>query len=179
MKISVNEILINEEIKQIFKRFDVAMIYSVIDRYVKGEDKPFELYRKLQHLRNSKSFDTKSKWEENLSHGIYCIKKYIKLYSGKVDSVELIRMDRIDTATLEGPPIQISQNLRLLNGSHRLATALYFTHKEVEVEIDGSVIPSSFEFQINWLEKYFTEKEQEDAFKVVEKIRKDYGFKTV
>jgi len=176
MIILTHEILINEGIKETFKRFDVAMIYLVIDRYLKNEDNPFELYGKLQHLRNSRNFEKKSEWELNLSHGIDCIKQYIKLFSREKKSVNLVRMDRIDVATITNPPIQISRNLRLVNGSHRLANFLYFKHEEIEARMDGSDVPQSFGFQINWLEKYFTEEEQVAVFKVVERIKKDYGF---
>jgi len=176
MIILTHEILIKEGIRETFKRFDVVMIYLVIDRYLKNEDNPFELYGKLQHLRNSKNFEKKSEWELNLSHGIDCIKQYIKLFSGEKKSVNLVRMDRIDYTTLDNSHIELAPNLRLTNGSHRLATATYFKIDLMDIILGPEPVPEGFGFQLNWLQKYFTKEEQEQVFGAIERIKKDYGF---
>jgi hypothetical protein len=84
-----------------FNRFDIIVRYLAIEHYYGGNNFGLELYEKMQSLRR------KQEW---VKPDIFRFKKLIESYEDGYDNSSKIELDR---------------NLNLIDGSHRMALALY------------------------------------------------------
>lgn len=116
-------------------RYDIVVRYLAVSEYQKGSDRGFVLYRKMQDRRMGDGF---SKGAEKR------FKALIRSYDEKgYDRDSYILVDR---------------NLGLIDGSHRMAMALYYGYKNINVLIVDSDHP--VEYSIDWfIENGFTEDE--------------------
>ena len=116
-------------------RYDIVVRYLAVSEYHKGSDRGFVLYRKMQDQRMGDGF---SKGAEKR------FKALIRSYDEKgYDRSSCIILDR---------------NLGLIDGSHRMAMALYYGYPNINVLIVDS--EHAVEYSIDWfIEHGFTEEE--------------------
>lgn len=185
--VKINKILEISKIHGDFNRCDVAVIYLSIDNFLKIREQPFEIYKKMQILKGG--FFIKKHGEElgrklletNIEHGIKNIQKYIRIYRDNTTET-MIRFgpklsidESKDITNQRNRPIQIGLNNILNNGSHRLATALYFKHDTILADIldIGKFKPG---YDIQWFkDRDFTEEELKQIQNTIETIRSNYG----
>ena len=182
--IRINKILNIANLYDNFNRCDVAVIYSSIKDFLSGEETAFKLYKKMQFIKTQCFISRygKEKGSEylkiNLNHGIENIKKYIRVFRDKTTE-GMLRFsrghktsDEIDYTNIENRPIMVGDNGILNNGSHRLATAVYFDYEK----LPSIVVPISSNFHpaytIDWFEKRdFSVEEIKKIMQIVEEIR--------
>ncbi len=107
--------------KDSFNRMDTIVRYLFIENFFGKNNYGFNLYRKMEKKRGTKN-DTSKNFEELI--------KSFKSLGYRDDS-----------------PIIVNQNLQLLDGSHRLACALYFNIKNVPIKIQLANTPI---YGLNW-----------------------------
>ncbi|MDQ4679244.1 ParB N-terminal domain-containing protein, partial [Stenotrophomonas maltophilia group sp. RNC7] len=120
--------------ENIFNRMDTIVRYLAIEEYYGENNCGFRLYDKMQRARGQKI------------HDIDRFKELIK-------SIERNGFSK-DSSILVDP------NLQLVDGSHRLACALYFNLKRIS--INTQLQPVNIEYSIDWFKDAgFTEEELE------------------
>lgn len=122
MKIKVNEMSIiktKDLLKNTMKDndfcFDIYFRMAVIDEYLKGNDNIWNLYDKMQNTRVSQ---------------IGALIKHMKEH--KDDFISLIESVKNDGYNINYP-ILINDEGVIIDGAHRMATALYFKVEKVSV----------------------------------------------
>lgn len=108
--------------KDSFNRMDIIVRYLFIENFFGKNNYGFNLYRKMQKKRANLN-DTSKNFEELI--------KSFKSSGYRNDS-----------------PIVLDQNLQLIDGSHRLACALYFSTNSVPIKIHLSSKPIFY--GLNW-----------------------------
>lgn len=130
----VKSLLSKQYKENIFNRMDTIVRYLAIEEYYGENNCGFRLYDKMQRARGQKI------------HDIDRFKELIK-------SIERNGFSK-DSSILVDP------NLQLVDGSHRLACALYFNLKRIS--INTQLQPVNIEYSIDWFKDAgFTEEELE------------------
>ena len=129
-----------------FNRYDIVVRYLAIENHFGKNDFGMELYNKLQDKRN----------------------EYLKSIGAKIASDDLVENKKdkfiplIESFEKNGfdlkKAISVNEDLGLVDGSHRLACALYFKSEKIAVKKNQT---SKVDYGLDWFEKYFTEKEIE------------------
>ena len=122
-----------------FLRYDLIVRYLTIKYYLE-QNKDYDLYKKLQKERGKSPH-----------------KNPIKAFKVLINNFKLSGYNF-------NKPIALDKNLKLIDGSHRLACALYFNIAYVPVKI----IKTSFisPFDINWFKTHNFSKEEIDHIKI-------------
>ena len=110
--------------ENIFNRMDIVVRYLAIEEYYGKNNYGFGLYEKMQKARGQ------------TVHNIYRFKDLIKSIN--------------ENGFSEESSILVDQNLQLIDGSHRLACALYFNVKRIPIKIDPKI--SDIKYSIDWFE---------------------------
>ncbi len=130
--VPVKDLLAKQYQLGLFNRMDIFARLVAVENYFKKNDYGWKLYLRMQTIR----------MDENPSGARDRKREFIKL----IKSVEK------DGYKLE-KPLRVRPSLRLINGSHRLAVALYFGVKEVLVWKDHTT-KKKVHFNIKWFRKH-------------------------
>jgi hypothetical protein len=112
-----------------FNRMDTIVRYLAIENYYNKNDYGFKLYNKMQFQRKFES-QKRNNYEKHFRKLIQDIENY-----GYNSSSSIL----------------IDKNQQLLDGSHRLASALYYKEKDIPINISKETKKISFE--IDWFKK--------------------------
>ena len=113
-------------------RYDIIVRFLAARQYLKGDSKAFGIYRIMQDKRIGNGYSTEA------------IERFKKL----IDSYEQNGYNRESY-------IRVDKNLRLIDGSHRAALALYYGYQTISVQIIDSDHP--VDYSIDWfIENGFT-----------------------
>ena len=116
-------------------RYDIVVRYLAVSEFHKGSDRGFLLYEKMQDRRMGDGFS----------------KGAVKRFKALIRSYDEKGYDR-DSYIL------VDRNLGLIDGSHRMAMALYYGYQNINVLIVDSDHP--VEYSIDWfVENGFTTEE--------------------
>jgi hypothetical protein len=147
VKHNVNSLLVKQfNSNNEFTRYDIIVRYLAIGEYF-GENKVgYQLYTKMQKERGQKV------------HNLNRFKTLLKS----------INENGFD----EKSCITIDQNLKLVDGSHRLASALYFNEQNISVQFTFS--QGEVDYTINWFKSHhFTKNEIDIILNAKTKIFKE------
>lgn len=111
-------------------RYDMIVRLLAVENYYGKNDCGFELYRKMQYERN------KHKGEDFAEKAIERFKALIKSYDEKGYD--------------ENSAILLDKNLRLIDGSHRLAMAMYHGYETINAVFEDREV--NFSYGIDWFE---------------------------
>lgn len=117
--------------KERFNRMDIIARYLAIENHFGKNDFGWKIYRRMQRIR----------MKDNPAGARKKVKEFIKL----IKSVE-------KNGFLHRKPIRIKENMELINGSHRIATALYFNAPELLLWVDKTAT-KKVAFSIKWFRK--------------------------
>lgn len=111
------------------RRYDIVVRYLAIENYYGKNDYGFQLYKKMQELRTKKD-----------GYGALAVKQFKKL----IESYDKNGYDKESR-------INVFDNLKLLDGSHRMALGLYHHLKNISIRI----LPKeeSIDFSLKWFEE--------------------------
>jgi len=133
-----------------FNRMDVIVRYMFIESYLKGVKEGIHLYRKMQKRRGGTT-NTES--------------DFIKL-------IENMGRNGFDPLY----PIPVNQHFQLLDGSHRLACALFYGIEYVPITIIPTIRSNPVRYGIDWfLENGFTRVELNRILEVKGELFRRYG----
>tara|TARA_B100000214_G_scaffold371865_1_gene349033 strand:+ start:1145 stop:2530 length:1386 start_codon:yes stop_codon:yes gene_type:complete len=122
--VPTNFLLSKQIINDNFNRFDVLVRYLAIQSLINKEGLGINLYKKMQNKRKGSSF--KNPWR-NFKNLIYSFKNYGYDYDSN---------------------ILVNNDLHIIDGSHRLACALYFNIPFVAIKINRRL--SYAKYGLDW-----------------------------
>lgn len=127
--VSIKELLernskITGGVKNLF-RYDIIVRYLVVSEYYKNSDKGFEIYRKMQDKRMGDGYSVGAE----------------QRFKSLISSYEKNGYD-------ENSRIILDRNYGLIDGSHRIAMALYYGYDNISALILNSV--HSVDYSITW-----------------------------
>ena len=114
-----------------FNRYDTIVRYLAVENYYGKNDFGFELYRRMQKSRNPKTYESKN---------------YQETFERLIRSFEKFGFD-------DRYPLEVSNELRLLDGSHRFALILYHGTPSFSVSPVNSPRNTQVDFKIGWFEQ--------------------------
>lgn len=118
-----------------FQRYDIIVRYLAIENYYKKNDFGFDLYRKMQAARVGKKWASES----------------VKIFKTLILSYE---NNGYDTSS----EIEIDKNINLVDGSHRMAMAIYHKSYQISCKIRPNIM--DIYYGIDWfIEKGFSIRE--------------------
>lgn len=135
ININTNELMLCQYKKGLFNRYDIVVRLLAIEEYYGKNNYGFSLYEKMQ-----------SKRAEDVAYGSISRKRFITL----IESYEKIGYKK-DSELI------IDESLHLVDGSHRLALAIYFGVVRLTVRIvkrEDQVF-----YGKEWFEKFFSQEE--------------------
>ena len=133
-------LFLSQHASGIFNRYDVVVRYmAVVELEVNGTG-GLELYHKMQKARNQYllSINKKIKPEDLLQNKEGTIQQLVESFKKEGYQPDF--------------PISVNANLKLVDGSHRLACALYFKTKSVMVEKSETM---EIDYGLDWFREYF------------------------
>ena len=133
-------LFLSQHASGIFNRYDVVLRYmAVVELEVNGTG-GLELYHKMQKARNQYllSINKKIKPEDLLQNKEGTIQQLVESFKKEGYQPDF--------------PISVNANLKLVDGSHRLACALYFKTKSVMVEKSETM---EIDYGLDWFREYF------------------------
>ncbi|WP_026894443.1 hypothetical protein [Clostridiisalibacter paucivorans] len=134
--------------KNEFNRMDIIVRYLAIEEYYGKNKYGFKFYEKMQKARGQK---------------IHNIERFIKT----IKSIEENGFD-------DDSPVLVDLNLQLIDGSHRLACALYFNFNKIPIKIQPQM--TNIEYSIEWFKKAgFTDIELEKIKDKQQEILEEKG----
>ncbi len=120
--------------KEILYNAHLMVRYRTIQAYYENDEKWWKIYNKMQQLRVSqKSIIPREKAENE------------QAFKNLINNIEKTGFD-------DNYPIVINRKFRLIDGSHRLAAALYFKIPYVPVTMNWKTIDMDPEYSIKWFE---------------------------
>ena len=131
IKIPLMDILAKQIYKEKFNRMDIVVRYLAIEDHFGCNNIGWKIYKKMQTIRMNEN----PKGAQELI-GIF------------IDLINSVR----EKGYLYNKPIRVKDDLMVVNGAHRLATALYFKVDEVLVWKDDSTKKKPV-FNIKWFRK--------------------------
>jgi SAM-dependent methyltransferase len=107
-----------------FNRMDIIVRYMAIEEYFGENNCGYELFSKMQKMRGQKE------------HSLERFKQLIRSFA--------------KNRLMDKNPITVNENLQLIDGSHRIACALYFDIKKIPIkfELNQGVNP----YSLNWFQ---------------------------
>ncbi len=137
-------LLLSQHAKGIFNRYDVVVRYMAIEDIEGTKNGGLGFYHKMQKARNEYLISAKTRIrKEDLNQNKQGV--LTKL-------VESFRKEGYRSDI----PISVNANLKLIDGSHRLACALYFKTKSVMVYKSGTI---EIDYGLYWFKRYFDSNE--------------------
>lgn len=132
--IDTRELLVQQYSNGKFNRLDIIVRLLAVENYYHLNEYGFELYKKMQEMRIRAGYSDVS----------------IKRFKGLIKSFEQNGYD----CTTE---IIVDSNLKLIDGSHRLALAIYYNIPKVKIMIDKE--SRNIDYGIEWFKHYFLKNE--------------------
>lgn len=123
--ISVKELFMQQNKHGGFNRYDIVVRYLAVENYYKKNECGFELYKKMQAKRVDDSYVPEA------------IEKFNKL----IDSWE-------NEGYKKESEIDCDKDLRLVDGSHRMALCLYFNVEKISCKVRSCV--EDIDYGIDW-----------------------------
>ena len=155
LKMETARLLAKQMNESYFNRMDVIVRYLAIENYYDKNDYGFILYNKMQYKRNP------NKKEVN----------WIERYTNLIESIERFGFHPTNY-------VEIDENHQLIDGSHRLACALYYNEKDVSIKISSRKI--KVDYGIEWFkENGFASEEIEIIKKKKNEILRKCGIKNL
>ena len=112
VKSNETNLLLSKQIRNNqFNRYDLVVRYMVIESVLAGNDNNFQLYKQMQEKRGNSPHSNPLTAFQNL--------------------IESIQKDGFDVKR----PIIVNKQLKLIDGAHRFACALYFETERVPIKI--------------------------------------------
>ncbi len=150
---SINNLLLKEDIKENFNRYDILVRYYTIREYLSLNPEAFHWYRHMQFLRVGHRI------EPNMCIEIF--KKWIAFYLYFKSSIS--RNIEVDIC-----PIPVANdNGRIVDGSHRLSCSVYFNETEVPIFDSDKNWGKGVDYGRKWFEKH------DFDMKLLENIRQE------
>ena len=132
--INIRELLVQQYSNNEFGRYDIFVRLLAIEEYYNKNNIGFALYKKMQNLRVHPQYAQSAE-------------KRFKLL---IKSFEEKGYD-------ETSEIIVDKNLKLLDGSHRIALAIYHNTPKVKIRIVDRI--TDIEYGLSWFKQYFTDEE--------------------
>ena len=133
--IDVRELFVSQNRPTDFQRYDIVVRYMFIEQYFEKNIVGYGLYEKMQKARAGKEYDPA------------CIERYKKL-------ILSIQKNGYE----DNSKITVGADLQLIDGSHRIATCLYFNHPEIS--ICYTPIRTEYDYSMEWFIAHdFTDEE--------------------
>lgn len=133
--INTNELLTCQYIGEVFNRHDVIVRLLAVEEYYGKNNYGFSMYQKMQSER-----------AQDDSYGLVSLQRFIKL----IQSYE-INGYQADSELI------VDKDLYLVDGSHRLALAIYFGVHRLKVRIVKR--EDEIAYGQEWFKQFFTDKE--------------------
>lgn len=121
----VEEIFLHQNKKNGYSRWDIVVRYLAVENYYEKNDFGFDLYRKMQEKRIK---------PEYVEASVDKFKELIKSYEEKGYD--------------KNSEIVLDSNLNLVDGSHRMALALYHGQKNISCKVYNE--PFSIDYGMEW-----------------------------
>ena len=137
-----------------FNRYDIIVRYLAIEEYFGKNDFGFDLYKKMQEKRG---------YLQRIDHKVVddSLKKFISL-------IKNIEKKGFDECSL----IPVDKNQALIDGSHRVATALYFDIKLLPLKLNRKRFDTIY--SLEWFEKKGF---SQDEINLIEQKKKEIFYK--
>lgn len=123
--INVRELFVSQNKPADFQRYDIVVRYMFIEQYFEKNAVGFRLYEKMQKARAGKDYD------------FACIERFKKL----IQSIEKKGYEK-------DYEITVGTDLQLIDGSHRIATCLYFN--QPKISICYTPIRTEYDYSTEW-----------------------------
>jgi SAM-dependent methyltransferase len=124
----------------IFNRYDVVVRLMAFEALCEGRQEGLALYHKMQESRNA--------YLDSIGQSI----KSEDRFQNKQGTLDAL-VDSFDRQGFDfKKPIEVTTDLKLVDGSHRLACALHFKSEEV---CTRKSVARQVDFGLKWFEKYF------------------------
>jgi len=144
LRLSPESLLLYQNTKGIFNRYDLIVRLMAIEELVGKTTGGLMLYHKMQKSRNE--------YLESIAQRI----KPEDRYQNKQGSLQAL-LDSINQNGFDHRyPITVSPDLKLVDGSHRLACALHFRLEEITIRKSAA---KKVDFGLNWFAHYFDQVE--------------------
>lgn len=132
--IDVRELFFKQYMDGKFNRFDIIVKVLAAENYYQMNEYGFELYKKMQEARIREGYSDIS----------------VKRFKTLIQSFEQRGYD-------SASEIIVDSNLRLINGAHRLALAVYYKTPDVKIRVNRSI--RDIKFDMEWFQQYFCAEE--------------------
>lgn len=129
--IDLRELLVQQYEETKFKRFDIIVRLLAIRNYYGENNLGFDLYRRMQNFR------IHSKYADVAEPRFKALIKSVEEHGYDTDS-----------------EIYVDRNLKLIDGSHRIALAIYHNIKKVRVRVLNRF--ENVSYGLDWFEQYFS-----------------------
>lgn len=134
IEIDTRELLIQQYINGKYNRMDIIVRLLAVENYYHMNEYGFELYEKMQETRVREGYSDAS----------------VKRFKALIESFEQKGYDKKSE-------IIVDSNLRVIDGAHRLALAIYYKVPDIKIRIDKSIRDISYD--IEWFQQYFLPEE--------------------
>jgi len=142
LKVSPAFLLLSQNLEGTFNRYDAIVRYMAIEELQGANNTGLRLYHKMQRARNR-----------------YLISKGIKIKPEDTNKDGTL-MTLVESFSRHGfnakYPLTVNPQLGLVDGSHRLACALYYNVESILVEKSGSM---KVDYGFDWFSRYFEPEE--------------------
>lgn len=128
--IDVRELMLQQYIDGEFNRFDIIVRLLAVENFYRNNDYGFRMYEKMQEKRVREGYSSVA----------------VKRFKALIDSFEQKKYDGKSE-------IIVDSNLRLIDGAHRMALAIYHKIPNVKIRIDKCV--RDINYGIEWFQQYF------------------------
>lgn len=132
--IDVKKLFFQQYMDGKFNRFDIIVKVLATENYYQMNECGFELYKKMQEARIREGYSEIS----------------VTRFKALIQSFEQRGYDIASE-------IIVDSNLRLINGAHRLALAVYYKIPDVKIRVNRSI--RDIKFDMEWFQHYFREEE--------------------
>lgn len=145
--VSKNKLISQQFNNNFFNRYDIIVRLLAIENYYNENNYGFELYKKMQIKRNTYKTHNET--------------RFINL------------IDSFKKEGLKNIPIKVDKNLKLIDGSHRIACIIYFNCNQIPIAL--LPIKQNVNYSLSWFKNNgFTTEEinkiEEKANKVIVKM---------
>lgn len=153
LEVSPAFLFLSQHTNGIFNRYDVVVRFMAIEEINGANNSGLALYIKMQQARNQylASKNKRIKIED--------------LHQNKEGMLQNLVTSFRSTGFNPKFPLTVNSNLKLVDGSHRLACALYFNAETILVEKSESL---DVDYGLDWFRNYF---ESDEAITIQEKYR--------
>lgn len=147
--IDLRELLVQQYKDCEFNRFDIIVRLLAIEDYYQKNDYGFELYGKMQNARIRDGYALTA----------------VKRFKDLINSVEKYGYDT-------DSEIIVDRNLKLIDGSHRIALAVYHKVEKIRIRILDKY--TDYYYGIDWFRKCFDSQECKELSDYEEKLFQEF-----